>query len=98
MTPTNRRSRFARRQSHSSRRKDVGLMDMARKNQAKCLLFLRFLAAYMIRTDTSWNERLPVECECGKTHSCLKAGWVVPLKPKKKKWIYVGRNHSDYLS
>jgi hypothetical protein len=52
----------------------------------------------MIRTDTSWNERLPVECECGKTHHCLKAGWVVPLKPKKKKWIFVARNQSDYLS
>jgi hypothetical protein len=52
--------------------KDVGLMDVARKNQTKCLLFLRFLAGYMIREDCSWNEELSVECECGNTHGCLK--------------------------
>jgi hypothetical protein len=78
--------------------KDIGLIDVARKNEVKCLLFLRFLAAYMIRVDKSWNERVPVECECGNTHRILKAGWVIPLKPKKRKWIYVGRNHSDHLS
>ena len=85
-------------------KKDVGLLDMTRNSQAKCLLFLRFLAAYLIHTDTSWHELLPVECVCGKTHHCLKAGWIVHLKvplksePKKKRWIYLEKNRSDYLS
>lgn len=84
-------------------KKDVGLIDIARKSKAKCLLFLRFLAAYMIRSDSSWRERLAVKCECGSQHECLKAGWVVPLKVplkpgQRRQWIYLDKNRSEYLS
>ncbi len=78
------------------RTKDVGLIDSARKSKTKCLMLIRFFAAYMIRADLSWEERLDTECECDKPHKYLKAGWITPLK--KLKWIYLEKNRSDKLS
>ena len=78
------------------REKSVGLMDAARKSKSKCLLLLRFLAAYMIRNDSAWKKKIVVECECDKSHHCWRAGWVAPLT--KYKWIYLDKNRSDNLS
>ncbi len=78
------------------RQKNVGLIDSARKSKAKCLALIRFLAAYLIRSDNSWNEHSDVDCECGKFHKYWKAGWVIPLK--KNKWVYLDRNRSDVIS
>ncbi len=71
-------------------------MDSARKSRAKCLLLLRFLASYMIPSDTSWKEQLSVECECDHHHRCWRAGWVVPLK--KNKWLFLDKNRSENLT
>ena len=76
--------------------KNVGLMNGARKSKSKCLALLRFLAGYLVRSDTSWTEHPDVACECGKSHKCWKAGWVIPLK--KNKWVYVEKNRSDTIS
>ncbi len=78
------------------REKNVGLMDSARKSKSKCLALFRFLAGYLIRSDDSWSEHPAVDCECGKSHKCWKAGWLIPLR--KIKWVYLDKNRSDLIS
>jgi len=76
--------------------KNIGLLDSARKSRTKCVLLLRFIGSYLIR-DATWRDRIPVQCECEKTHIALRAGWLGTVK-EKNKWIYVSKDRSDVLS
>lgn len=77
-------------------KKDIGLIDTARKSKSKAIDLIRFLLLYVIEQDSTAFDELDAECECDQIHRYYRAGWLIPLRIRK--WIPTGKGKSDYPS
>jgi Domain of unknown function (DUF3883) len=75
---------------------DIGLIDTARRSKPRAFQLIRFVVTSVMREDTRAFEELPVQCECGQTHSAFSAAWLIPLHDRK--WIPTERGRSALVS
>jgi len=75
---------------------DWGLLDTVRRSKKKATDFLKFLLGYVVQKDTSWVDRIPVECSCVETkttHMVHPSKWLYALKSKQ--WVPISKNKEE---
>lgn len=74
-------------------KKDVGLIDTARKSKSKALGLLNFLVSFILTEDPGAFIPSESDCECGKSHRYYPAGWLIPLRDRR--WVPLDANRAE---
>ena len=68
--------------------KDIGLVDIARKNQSRASQLVGLLIELAHEGDARAFEKIETACQCGRSHNIYRAAWLIPIR--ERKWVPVG--------
>jgi len=76
--------------------KGKGIIDTVKGSKPRARKFLEFIFAYLLNSDSSWKQAVPVPCSCGKEHKVFTCSWLRTLK--ENQWLPLRGGRHGYAT